>query len=507
MTAPERHTAASDAAQGPAPLAGMGEAAASDGHDAPLSRRDFLGSGAGFLSSLALGSLLARDGAGATRALDGPFAVRPTHFAPRAKRVLWLHMAGSPSQLDLFDPKPALNRLDGESIPDALVAGERFAFIEGTPKILGSPYAFQQHGESGQWVSELLPHTASVSDRLAVVRSMHTHQFNHAPAQIFMNTGFERLGRPSLGSWLSWGLGSENQDLPASIVLLSGAYSPSGGNSCWGSGFLPSVHQGVRFRSQGDPVLFLSDPPGVSRALRRRSLDARGALDAHAHAQSGDPEILTRMAQYEMAYRMQASVPELWQLESESAETRALYGVEPGKKTFANNCLLARRLLERGVRFVQLYHWGWDSHGTNPGDDLMTSLPERCRETDRATAALILDLERRGLLEDTLVVWGGEFGRTPMNEERNGSTYLGRDHHPHAFTMWLAGGGVKPGTTLGATDELGYHIAERPVSVHDLHATILHLLGMDHTRLTYRHQGRDFRLTDVYGEVVPELLA
>jgi hypothetical protein len=310
-----------------------------------------------------------------------------------------------------------------------------------------------------------------------------------------------------MGAWLSYGLGSANRDLPAFVVLLSGAYQPSGGAALWSSGFLPTEHQGVRFRSQGDPVLFLSNPDGMDAATRRRSLDAIGELNRRRLGDVGDPEIATRIAQYELAYRMQTSVPELTAIDDEPASVREAYGVEPGKVSFANNALLARRLLERGVRFVQLYHWGWDSHGTSPSDDIVTSLPERCRETDRPIAALLKDLKARGLLEDTLVVWGGEFGRTPMNEARNGSTFLGRDHHPHCFTMWLAGGGVKGGTTLGATDELGYAIVDRPVSVHDLHATMLHLLGLDHRRLTYRAEGRDYRLTDVEGEVVRELLA
>ncbi len=463
-----------------------------------LTRRAFLGSGGLGLGSIALQSLLAKNTLAQTSAL---------HHTPRAKRVIYLHMAGSPSQLDLFDHKPQLNELDRQDVPAEFIQGERFAFIKGVPKLLGSPYAFAKHGESGQELSELLPHLAGVADEIAIVRSMHTSQFNHAPAQLFLNTGFERVGRPSMGSWLSYGLGSENQDLPAFVVMLSGKYGPSGGHSCWNSGFLPTVHQGVRFRTEDDPVLFLSNPKGMSPASRRRSLDTVRALNEASLKEIGDPEIATRIAQYELAYRMQSSVPELLELEDEPEEVRELYGAEAGVSSFANNCLLARRLIERGVRFVQLYHWGWDSHGTSPSDDIVTSLRERCNETDRPCAALIKDLKRMGLLDDTLIVWGGEFGRTPMNEERNGSTYLGRDHHPHAFSMWLAGGGIKPGTTLGATDELGYFITEDKVSVHDLHATLLHLLGIDHERLTYRSQGRDFRLTDVYGKVVEKLLA
>jgi len=464
-----------------------------------LTRRELLGSAGVGLGSIALQSLLAENVAG--QEPTGP------HHAPRAKRVVYLHMAGSPSQLDLFDPKPRLNELDREPLPDSFLEGERFAFIKGVPQLLGSPYSFARHGRSGQELSELLPHLAGVADELAIVRSMHTTQFNHAPAQLFLNTGFERVGRPSMGSWLSYGLGSENENLPAFVVMLSGKYGPSGGHSCWSSGFLPTVHQGVRFRTQGDPVLFLSNPDGLSDGSRRRSLDAVRALNEARLRELGDPEIATRIAQYELAYRMQSSVPELLELGDEPEDVRERYGAEPGASSFANNCLFARRLLERGVRFVQLYHWGWDSHGTNPDDDIITSLKQRCEETDRPCAALLQDLRRLGLLEDTLVVWGGEFGRTPMNEERNGSTYLGRDHHPHAFTMWLAGGGIRPGVTHGATDELGYFVTEDPVSVHDLHATLLHLLGFDHERLTYRSQGRDFRLTDVHGKVVEGLLA
>lgn len=466
-------------------------------------RRELLRAGGLSLGSLALGALFARDG------LAGPGLELPAgpHFAPRAKRVVWLHMAGAPSQLDLFDDKPRLRELDGEEIPASFTAGERFAFIKGTPRLLGSPYAFARHGESGQSISELLPHVAGVADELAIVRGLSTEQFNHAPAQVFMNSGHALLGRPSMGAWLSYGLGAESQDLPAFVVLVSGQYDPSGGASLWSSGFLPSQHQGVRLRSAGDPVLFLSDPEGIDAGDRRRSLAALRALDERHARASGDPEVAARIAQYELAARMQASVPELADLASESAATLEEYGAVPGQASFAGNCLLARRLLERGSRFVQLYHWGWDSHGTSPGDDIVTSLPARCRETDRPTAALLRDLERRGLLEDTLFVWGGEFGRTPMNERRNGSTYLGRDHHPHAFTMLLAGGGIRPGITLGATDELGYRVVEDPMDVHDLHATLLHQLGFDHERLTYRSQGRDFRLTDVSGVVQEKLLA
>jgi hypothetical protein len=428
-------------------------------------------------------------------------------FPAKAKSVIYLFMAGAPSQVDLLDPKPTLQKYDGQNIPDEFVKGERFAFIKGKPKLLGSPFEFTRCGQSGAEVSELLPYLKSVADNLTIVRSMHTTQFNHAPAQIFMNTGFQIIGRPSMGSWMTYGLGSECKDLPGFVVLVSGENQPDGGKGCWGSGFLPSTHQGVEFRSQGDPVLFLTNPDGVSDNARRASLDLLKKLNEEHLAANGDPEISTRIASYEMAYRMQSSVPDLVDIRHEPASIHELYGTEPGKKSFANNCLLARRLVERGVRFVQLYHRGWDNHGTSSHDDIVNRLPTLCQETDRAAAALVQDLKQRGLLDSTIVVWGGEFGRTPMNEARNQSKFLGRDHHPRAFSMWIAGGGFKPGTTLGQTDELGYNISEDPVDVHDLHATILNQMGIDHTKLTYRFQGRDFRLTDVAGNVIRKLIA
>jgi hypothetical protein len=427
--------------------------------------------------------------------------------APKARQVIFLFMAGAPSQLDLFDDKPALRKYDGQEIPAEIVKGERFAFIKGTPKLLGSPYEFRRHGQSGHEISDLLPHTASIADDITIVKSMSTTQFNHAPAQIFMNTGHQVIGRPSMGSWLSYGLGAETKDLPAFVVLLSGENNPDGGKSCWGSGFLPTTHQGVEFRGGADPVLFVSNPDGVDAPLRRASLDALKDLNAMRQASVGDPEIETRINAYELAYRMQTSVPELTDISDEPKAIHDLYGTEPGQTSFANNCLLARRLVERGVRFVQLYHRGWDTHGASFGDDVIEKLPHLCRQTDQAAAALVKDLKQRGLLDTTLVVWGGEFGRTPMNEARNGSKFLGRDHHPRAFTMWMAGGGIKPGLTYGETDDLGYNIIKDPVEVHDLHATMLHLLGVDHEKLTYRFQGRDFRLTDVHGKVVTALLA
>ncbi|HEY3939416.1 MAG TPA: DUF1501 domain-containing protein [Bryobacteraceae bacterium] len=436
-----------------------------------------------------------------------PQAPKPPMFPAKAKNIIYLFMAGAPSQVDLLDPKPTLQKYDGQSIPEELVKGERFAFIKGTPKLLGSPFEFSRCGRSGAEISELLPHLKKVADDIAIIRSIHTTQFNHAPAQIFMNSGFQIIGRPSMGSWMTYGLGSECKDLPGFVVLISGENQPDGGKACWGSGFLPSVYQGVEFRSQGDPVLFLTNPEGVSARTRRESLDLLKSLNEAHLASNGDPEILTRIASYEMAYRMQSSVPELADISKEPASVHELYGTEPGKKSFANNCLLARRLVERGVRFVQLYHRGWDNHGTSSHDDIVNRLPSLCEETDRAAAALVADLKQRGLLDSTIVVWGGEFGRTPMNEARNHSKFLGRDHHPRAFSMWVAGGGFKPGITFGKTDELGYNIAENPVDVHDLHATILHQMGIDHTKLTYRFEGRDFRLTDVSGNVITPLIS
>lgn len=435
-----------------------------------------------------------------------PLAVRPPHFPARAKRVIFLHMAGAPSQIDLFDPKPALERYDGQDAPAEMIKGERFAFIRGTPKCLKSPYKFERRGQAGMELSELLPGLGEIADDICLIRSMKTDHFNHAPAQLFVHTGSQIMGRPSMGSWLTYGLGTENKDLPGFVVLVSNA-NPDGGTALWSSGFLPTVYQGTQFRSSGDPVLHVSNPRGMSDAVRRESLDALRDLNQINLGRVGDPEISTRISQYELAYRMQSSVPELMDISKEPKEVHEMYGTEPGKASFANNCLLARRMLERGVRFVQLYHWGWDSHGTGSGDDLMTALPQRCKETDKASAALVKDLKQRGMLEDTLVVWGGEFGRTPMNEARRGSKFLGRDHHPRAFSMWMAGGGLKRGMVLGKTDELGYNVVEDPVHVHDLQATILHLMGLDHTKLTYRFQGRNFRLTDVHGEVVRKILA
>lgn len=465
-------------------------------------RQTGFGIGAAALTGLIDQSLL---GAPAATGAN-PLAPKPPMFPAKAKSIIYLFMAGAPSQLDLLDSKPKLQKYDGQNVPAELTKGERFAFIKGTPKLLGSPYEFRRCGKSGVEISELLPHLQGVADDITLIRSVHTTQFNHAPAQIFMNTGFQIIGRPSMGAWMTYGLGSECKDLPGFVVLISGENQPDGGKACWGSGFLPTVYQGVEFRSQGDPVLFLTNPEGVSETRRRESLDLLKNLNEMELARNGDPEILTRINSYEMAYRMQSSVPELVDIAKEPASIHEMYGTQPGKKSFANNCLLARRLVERGVRFVQLYHRGWDNHGTSSHDDIVNRLPSLCEETDRAAAALVTDLKQRGLLESTIVVWGGEFGRTPMNEARNNSKFLGRDHHPRAFSMWVAGGGFKPGIAYGTTDEIGYNIAENPVDVHDLHATVLHQMGIDHTKLTYRFQGRDFRLTDVAGNVVQPLI-
>jgi hypothetical protein len=464
-----------------------------------VTRRHFFKQAGFGIGAMALSSLL-NEGAIAQ-------ANRAPHYAAKAKKIIFLFMAGGPSQLDLFDPKPKLNQYDNRPIPEELVKGERFAFIKGTPLCLGSPFKFKRHGQSGTVLSELLPHLSTHADRIAIIRSMHTTQFNHAPAQIFINTGHQIIGRPSLGSWLMYGIGSENRDLPGFVVMLSGEADPDGGKALWGSGFLPTVYQGVEFRSKGDPVLFVSNPEGVNVQSRRGTLDAIKDLNAMRQEETGDPEIATRIEAYELAFRMQTSVPELIDISGEPKHIHELYGTEPGVKSFANNCLLARRLVERGVRFVQLYHRGWDTHGNSVGGDIAVKLPQLCMETDKAIGALLTDLGDRGLLDETLVVWGGEFGRTPMNEKRNGSNLMGRDHHPRAFAVWLAGAGIKQGITIGQTDDFGYNIVEDAIDVHDLHATILHLMGIDHTKLTYRFQGRDFRLTDVHGNVVKKILA
>jgi uncharacterized protein (DUF1501 family) len=454
------------------------------------------------LGKIALASLLV--GKGASRAADAanPLAPRPPHFAPRAKRVIYLFMAGAPSQLDLFDHKPGLAKYDGKPVPAEVVQGQRYAFIQPNANLMASRFKFDRHGKSAAELSEMLPRLAKVVDDIAIVKSVHTDQFNHAPAQIFLNSGSSLPGRPSLGSWVTYGLGSEADDLPGFVVLSSGT-GISGGSANWSSGFLPAAHQGVPFRAKGDPILNAANPPGVDANLQRETIDLVRDLNRKHLETVNDPEIEARISAYELAYRMQASAPELMDLAGESKETLELYGAEPGKASFANNCLLARRLIERGVRFVNLYHEGWDHHS-----DVAGGLKIQCGQTDRGSAALVMDLKRRGLLDDTLVIWGGEFGRTPMVESNATlNRTLGRDHHPQAFTIWMAGGGIKPGFTLGATDELGFHVSEDPVHVHDLQATILRLLGLDHTKLTYRHQGRDFRLTDVSGVVVEKLIS
>jgi hypothetical protein len=407
-------------------------------------------------------------------------------------------MAGAPSHLELFDHKPQLAKFSGTLPPPELIKGYRAAFINPSSKLLGPKFKFARHGKSGAELSELLPNLAHVADEIAIVKSMATDAFNHAPGQIMMSTGAQQFGRPSFGAWTLYGLGSESRDLPGFVVFSSGSKGPSGGNSNWGSGFLPTLYQGVQFRGTGDPVLYLSNPPGVDDALQRESLDAVKSLNERRLDAVGDPEIATRIASFEMAYRMQSSAPEVMDISREPKEMLDLYGAQPGKSSFANNCLLARRLVERGVRFVQLFHEAWDQHG-----NLVKDLKKNCENTDRASAALVMDLKQRGLLEDTLVIWGGEFGRTPMVQGGDD----GRDHHPNAFTMWFAGGGIQPGITLGETDDFGFNVTADRVHVHDLHATLLHLLGFDHTRLTYRFQGRDFRLTDVHGQLVKKLLA
>jgi hypothetical protein len=476
-------------------------------HLLSITRRHFLRDSAIGLGGLALTLLADGKAPAATRAAN-PFAPRPAHFPPKAKRVIYLHMAGSPPHLDLFDYKPDLVKRSGQDCPGEFLKGRRFAFTSGTPKLLGTPQPFAQHGKSGAWVSAAVPHLATVADDLTFIKSMFTDQFNHAPAELLLYTGSAQFGRPSMGSWVTYGLGSETQNLPGFIVLVSSGTFPSAGTSNWSSGFLPSVFQGVQCRSQGDPVLYVSNPKGMDRDTRRLSLDALRDLNEMQAAELGSPETQTRIAQYEMAFRMQVAVPEVMDISREPRQILDLYGAQPGAPSFANNCLLARRLIEQGVRFVQLHDWGWDFHGTGPGEDIKTGLPVKCRTMDRAVTALIKDLKARGLLDETLIVWGGEFGRSPFREGRTaGSANLGRDHHPFSFTIFLAGGGVKPGVTYGASDELGFDVATDKVHVHDLQATILHLLGLDHLRLTYRFQARDFRLTDVHGNVVKGILA
>ena len=457
------------------------------------------------LGSIALGTLFGTDtvtGAITNPVSTNPLSPKQPHFAPRAKRVIYLFMGGAPSQLDLFDYKPSLAKYNGKPMPSEVVMGQKYAFIRPDAEIFASEFKFAKHGQCEAELSEALPHLATVADDIAIIKSMTTDAFNHAPGQVMMQTGSPQFGRPCLGSWALYGLGSESQNLPGFVVLNS-ASGLSGGAALYGSGFLPTLYQGVPFRKSGDPVLFLSNPSGITDKMQRRTLDLIKSLNEQRLDAMGDPEIATRINSFEMAFRMQASAPELMDVSRESAETLQMYGVEAGKPSYAMNCLLARRLIERGVRFVQLFHEGWDHHS-----EVVKGIKDQTAKTDRASAALIKDLKQRGLLEDTLVIWGGEFGRTPMVEANaDFGRKLGRDHHPQAFAVWLAGGGIKPGVTIGETDELGFHVIKDKVHVHDLHATILHLLGFDHTQLTYRFQGRDFRLTDVHGELVEKILA
>lgn len=462
-----------------------------------LNRRHFFRRSATSIGPLALASLLNNE-AFSNPQTKPDLAIRS--FAPKAKRVISLFMSGGPSHIDLFDPKPLLNDRDGEPIPKSIIKDHQFAMIhESNPRLKGSPWQFAKHGDAGIDVSELLPYTAQVADELCVIRSVHSDTFNHGPAISFMTSGDVRYGRPTMGAWLSYGLGNENENLPAFVVLQSGVKVQPLLNSYWSSGFLPSQHQGVLFRSQGDPVLFLSNPNDVTRQARRDQLDLIREMNRQLQTEYGDPEIGARIAQYELAYRMQTSVPELMDISREPKSVHEQYGSEPGGSSFANNCLLARRLAEQGVRFIQLFDMGWDQHGNIESDHV-----RQCRGIDQATAALLRDLRQRGMLDETLVVWGGEFGRTPISQG-SGQEY-GRDHHPHGFTMWMAGGGIQPGMTYGSTDEFGYHAVENRVSLYDLNATILACLGVDHRKLTYRFQGRDFRLTDVHGEVIQKIM-
>ena len=431
-------------------------------------------------------------------------------FPGKVKRVIYLHMIGAPSQLELFDFKPDLQRLDGKECPQEYLAGQRFAFIQGTPLMLGPQYAFAQHGQSGAWVSDRLPIFSEVVDKVCFIKSMQTDQFNHGPAQLMVHCGQPRVGYPSIGAWVTWGMGTENDDLPGFIVLLSGGRPPRVGNALWSGGFLPSVYQGVQCRSKGDAVLNVSNPDGISRQSRRAALDTLGRLNRLNHQEFGDPETLTRISQYEMAFRMQVAVPEAMDIAGEPKYIHEEYGTEPGKESFANNCLLARRLAERGVRYIQLFDWGWDTHGSQKAESLTGGFVDKCKQIDRPMTALLRDLDRRGLLEDTLVVWGGEFGRTSMAENRGGvkSEFVGRDHNPNAFTLWMCGGGVREGMTYGETDELGYQAARDPVQLRDFHATLQHLLGIRHDQLTYPYQGLNQKLTGVKpARVIEKILA
>ena len=468
------------------------------GQNIPLARRTFLGRLGLGLGTAALAGL---EPVHAATVAD-PMAPKIPHFAPKAKRVIHLFMTGAPSQLELFDPKPVLTAMEGKPLPASVIKGQRYAFIRPDAAVMGPRFKFQKYGQSGAEISEILPHTASIADELCIIRSMKTEQFNHAPAQLFFQTGFSQPGRPCIGSWALYGLGCETKNLPAFMVLSTGA-GISGGSALWSSGFMPSVYSGTRLRNSGDPILHVGNPPGVDAKLQRETLDLAVRLNQRSLALDGDPETASRIAAYEMAFRLQTSAPELLDFSDETKATIEEYGCDPKQPSFARGCLMARRMIERGVRMVTIYNEGWDAHSDVVGNHRGNAL-----KTDRACAALIRDLKSRGLLEDTLVIWGGEFGRTPMVESNPslGRTQ-GRDHHPQAFTMWMAGGGIKSGMTYGATDELGFHVVEKPVEIYDLQATILHLLGFNHERLTFAHAGRDFRLTDVAGHVVQPWLA
>ncbi|CAM3868610.1 DUF1501 domain-containing protein [Aquirufa aurantiipilula] len=479
-------------------------------HEAQLAtRRHFLSSLGTGLGSLALGSFLTNCSSDSGASFASPLSAKSSPKLGKAKSVIFLHMAGAPSQLELFDYKPSLAKFDGKECPPELLAGKKFAFIRGVPNLLGPKAHFEQRGQAGHWISDYLPHLASQADRVSFLKGMHTDQFNHAPAQLLMHTGSARLGRPSMGSWVSYGLGSENQNLPGFVVLASGGKNPDAGKSAWGSGFLPSIYQGVQCRSEGEPILFIQNPAGINSDIRKASIETINQINQETYQEFGDPETVARIAQYEMAYKMQSSVPEVMDINKEPAYIHEMYGTEPGKESFANNCLLARKLVEQGVRFVQLFDWGWDTHGTGLDGSVDYGLHQKCRQVDKAATALLLDLEQRGLLDETLVVWGGEFGRTPMQENREGKklAYFGRDHHTEAFTMWLAGGGIKPGVSYGETDDLGYSTISGKTSVYDLQATILQCLGFNHEEFTYPFQGRNFRLTDVFGKVIDPILA
>jgi len=469
-----------------------------------ITRRHFFENCGVGLGKIALAGLLSDSMRSSSHAGDksiDAMAPKKPHFAGKAKSVIHLFMAGAPSQLELFDNKPELAKLEGKPIPPSVIGGQRYAFIRPDANVLGPRFKFAKHGQCGAELSEMLPHLAKVVDDIALIRSCKTDQFNHAPAQIFFNTGFSQPGRPCIGSWATYGLGSESKDLPSFVVMSTGS-GISGGAANWSSGFLPTLYSGTRFRNSGDPILNVSSPQGADEKLQRDTIDLIGAMNKKRLATDGDPEIATRIASYEMAFRLQTSAPELMNLKSETKETLALYGCDPDKPSFARACLLARRMVERGVRFINIYNEGWDAHS-----DVAGNVKSNCEKTDRASAALVQDLKQRGLLDSTLVIWGGEFGRTPMVESSAAlGRSMGRDHHPQAYTMWMAGGGIKGGLSYGATDDLGFHVVDKLAHVHDLQATIMHCLGFDHERLTYKYAGRDFRLTDVHGHVIKELI-